>query len=326
MWPCEPTRDVSVYFPSPLDGGAEKKEEKMLRKRMFWGLAVVLVCMIIVGCGKKEEGPSGGSELTLARGWKIHYLDQGPEDASVVLFVHGLGGSSEYWKPVLNCPEMQKYRCLAIDMLGFGRSDKPKDFNYSLENHAETIRKFLAMKKVNKVIYVGHSMGGSVGIALVKQADLAEKLVLVDSTLRADYVASKTLLRLSGWGEWKFRLIFPLLKLRAKKLTSGFFETPTPETINMASRVMKQSTSYSFHRSLKGTFLFSEKQQVLEFFKRLQVPHYYIFGTADTGVARMAKDHFRSEPWVHEIEKAKHCPMVEDPVRFCSVLVKILAE
>ncbi len=125
----------------------------MLRKRMFWGLAVVLVCMLIVGCGKKEEGLSEGLELTLSQGWKIHYIDQGPKEGPVVLFVHGLGGSSEYWKQTLACPEMEKYRCLAIDMLGFGRSDKPKDFDYSMEKHAETIREFLALKKVNKVIY-----------------------------------------------------------------------------------------------------------------------------------------------------------------------------
>ena len=69
-----------------------------------------------------------------------------------------------------------------------------------------------------------------------------------------------------------------------------------------------------------------EEHQFLEDFKGLRVPHYYIFGTTDEGVAQMVKDHFGSEPWVRAIEKVKHCPMVEDPVGFCSVLNKILSE
>ena len=75
---------------------------------------------------------SKGSELTLSKGWQIHYIDHGPKNAPVVLLVHGLGGSSEYWQQVLACSEMQKYRFLAIDMLGFGSSDKPKDFDFSI--------------------------------------------------------------------------------------------------------------------------------------------------------------------------------------------------
>lgn len=299
----------------------------MTKSRFFLGLVVVLVCGLILGCKERPKAPSEGLELTLSQGWKIHYIDQGPKDAPVVLFVHGLGGSSEYWKQTLACPEIKKYRCLAIDMLGFGWSHKPKDFDYSMEKHAEKIREFLALKKVNKVVYVGHSMGGSIGIALAQlYADLVEKLVLVDSTLGAEYVTNKTLSKLPGWGELKFRIIFPLLKLRAKKMTSAFFEKPTPEIINMASRIMKQSTSYSFHRSIKGIFLSFKKQSLLEVFKGFPIPHYYIFGTTDEGVARMVKEHFASEPWVHAIKGVKHCPMVEAPAPFCSVLGKILAE
>lgn len=303
------------------------KEEKMLRKCLFWGLAVVLVCMLIVGCGEGPKAPPEGPVITLSQGWKIHYLDKGPKEGPVVLFVHGLGGSSEYWKQTLACTEMEKYRFLAIDMLGFGSSDKPKSFDYSIEKQAETIQEFLALKNVNKVIYVGHSMAGAVGNALLgQQAGMIKKLVLVDSTLSEDYLSSKILKRMAGWAEWKFRLIFPLLKVFAKKLTSDFFEARTPETIEMAARAMKQSTYYSFHRSLKCLHLYLAEHPFLKSFKGLTIPHYYIFGTNDEGVARMVKDHFKAEPWVYSIEKAKHCPMVEAPERFCFVLAKILAE
>lgn len=302
-------------------------KRKMSGDRFFVGLIVVLMCVLFYGCGEGPKALPEGLELTLSQGWKIRYLDQGPQDGPVVLFVHGLGGSSEYWKQTLASPEMKKYRCLAIDLLGFGRSDKPKDFDYSLEKQAETIREFLVLKKVNKVIYVGHSMGGSVGIALARlQADLFEKLVLVDSTLSADYVANETLGKLAGWGEFKFRLMFPIIKIRSKKMTSAFFEAPTEEIINMASRIMKQSTSYSFHRSIKGTFRLLEKRELLEFFKGLKIPHYYIYGTTDAGVARMAKEQFGSEPWVHAIQGVRHCPMIEAPERFNSALGNILAE
>lgn len=294
--------------------------------RYLLGFIVVLLCVIFYGCGEEPKALPEGSELALSQGWKIHYLEQGPQDGPVVLFVHGLGGSSEYWKQTLASPEMKKYRSLAIDLLGFGRSDKPKEFDYSLEKQAEIIREFLALKKINKVIYVGHSMGGSVGIALARlQADLLEKLVLVDSTLHKDYAGAETL-KLAGWGEFKFRLVFPLLKIRAEKITAASFEAPPEETIKMASRIMKESTSYSFHRSLVGTVRLLEKREFLDSFKGIKIPHYYIYGTTDAGVARMAKEQFGSEPWVHPIQGVRHCPMVEAPDHFNSALGKVLAE
>lgn len=294
---------------------------------MFWRLAVALLCILIVGCGGNDKVSSGGSELTLANSWKIHYIEHGSKDAPVVLLVHGLGGSSEYWRQLLSCPEMQKYRLLAIDMLGFGRSDKPKDFDYSLEAQADAIREFLTLKGVDKVTYVGHSMGGTVGMTLIQQQpSIVKKLVLVDSTISGDYFGNKTFNRISRWGEWKFRLVFPVLKICAKKLTSSFFEAPSQQTINMAAHAMRQSTYYSFHRSLKCLHRSVKEHQFLEDFKNLRIPHYYIFGTEDEWVARMVNDNFKSEPFVYAFEKAVHCPMVEDPVGFCSVLAKILSE
>ncbi|MCD6571319.1 MAG: alpha/beta hydrolase [Deltaproteobacteria bacterium] len=299
----------------------------MLKKRIFWGLAIALLCILIVGYGGNDDVSSGGSEVTLASGWKIHYIEHGPKNAPVVLLVHGLGGSSEYWRQLLSCPEIQKYRLLAIDMLGFGSSDKPKDFDYSMEKQAEAIRESLTLKGVDKVTYVGHSMAGAVGMTLIQQQPgLVKKLVLVDSTLSADYLGDKTFNRISRWGEWKFRLVFPFLKVCAKKLTSPFFGAPSQQTINMAAHAMRQSTYYSFHRSLKRLHRSLEEHQFLEDFKGLKIPHYYVFGTEDEWVARMVNDNFRSEPFVYAFEKAVHCPMVDDPESFCTVLAGILGD
>lgn len=299
----------------------------MSSKHLFRGFIVVVACFLAVSCGGRYEPPSGGAELTLASGWKLHYIEQGPEDAPVVLFAHGLGGSCEYWEGVIGSPDMENYRCLAIDMFGFGWSDKPEDFDYSMEGQADAIREFLALKEIDKVTYVGHSMAGAVGIALIKlQPDLVERLVLVDSTLDADYYESETLQSISEWGEFKFRLVFPFLKMIAKKITSDFFESPKPETIDMAARAMRQSTYYSFQRSLKELHHFVGEQDLIEFFKGLKIPHYYIFGTSDSGVARMAGEHFESESWVYKIEGVMHCPMVEDTKGFCSVLAEIMAK
>ena len=301
-----------------------------MRNLSRWLLAALLVVVVFAGlgtggCAKPEAVPEA-PEVTLASGSKIYYIDQRAKDAPVILFVHGLGGSSEYWAQTLACTEMQNYRCLAIDLLGFGGSDKPEDFDYSVEKQAETIREFLALKKIDKVIYVGHSMGGSVGIALLQlQPDLVEKLVLLDSTLDPSYIAP-VFQQISGMEEAQFSVMWQGLKLKAKETTAGFFQAPSPEMLDMSARVMKQSTSYSFHRSLKGTGLFLEEQQPLEVFKNLEIPHYYIYGTTDEGVAQMVSDHFGLEPWVHPIENVKHCAMVEDPARFCSVLANVLAE
>jgi pimeloyl-ACP methyl ester carboxylesterase len=95
---------------------------------------------------------------------KIRYQEYGPADSTStpLLFVHGYGGMIEHWN--LNIPDFEdRRRIYAMDLIGFGQSEKP-NVRYSLALFAAQIEAFLHLKKLDRVILVGHSMGAASGI------------------------------------------------------------------------------------------------------------------------------------------------------------------
>jgi pimeloyl-ACP methyl ester carboxylesterase len=95
---------------------------------------------------------------------KIRYQEYGPADSpfTPLLFIHGYGGMLEHWN--LNIPAFEnRYRIYAMDLIGFGQSEKP-NIRYCLELFAAQIEAFMHLKQLKKVILVGHSMGAASGI------------------------------------------------------------------------------------------------------------------------------------------------------------------
>ena len=67
-------------------------------------------------------------------GHTMHYEVAGPADGQVVVLIHGLGGRAEDWHNL--CPHLAKagFRVLMPDLFGYGRSEKPADFSYSVRD------------------------------------------------------------------------------------------------------------------------------------------------------------------------------------------------
>ncbi|NUS04804.1 MAG: alpha/beta hydrolase [Nonomuraea sp.] len=107
----------------------------------------------------------------------------GSEPARV--YVHGLGATSApYFAEVAVHPLLPRRRSLLIDLLGFGISDRPREFGYTLEEHAETLAEALRKAGVAGASLIAHSMGGAVAIVLAaRHPELVSDLILVDANL-----------------------------------------------------------------------------------------------------------------------------------------------
>ncbi|GAA2749338.1 alpha/beta fold hydrolase [Kitasatospora cinereorecta] len=104
------------------------------------------------------------------------------------VYVHGLGAASgAYFTEVALHPLLAGRRSLLVDLLGFGLSDRPTGFAYTLEAHADALAAVLKAADAGPAELIAHSMGGAVAIVLAaRHPELVARLVLLDANLDAN--------------------------------------------------------------------------------------------------------------------------------------------
>ncbi|MDR1458457.1 MAG: alpha/beta fold hydrolase [Puniceicoccales bacterium] len=111
------------------------------------------------------EYPFDGNFFTNKDGHKLHYVDEGKGD--VVLMLHGNPTWSFYYRNLIKYMHGD-FRCIALDHLGCGLSDKPQDYNYCLENHINNARCLIENLNFGKFHLVLHDWGCAIGMALAE--------------------------------------------------------------------------------------------------------------------------------------------------------------
>jgi aminoacrylate hydrolase len=115
----------------------------------------------------------------------LWYEWHGPEEGEVLILSPGLGGSARYWEPNLDALS-QEYRVLAYDHLGTGRSDPAPLDRVTVEGMAEDVLALMKALGVHHPHFVGHALGGLIGLELVLGYRTLGKLVIVNGWARLD--------------------------------------------------------------------------------------------------------------------------------------------
>lgn len=121
--------------------------------------------------------------VSLGDGLTVRVIESGPASASAVLLVHGWGGCVYSFAEMLPALAAAGHRAIAFDLPGHGLSDKPRDESrFSTRALSNVVLAVADAVGVRGFTFVGHSMGGSLGLDLAVRGERrVERLVLIDA-------------------------------------------------------------------------------------------------------------------------------------------------
>ena len=130
----------------------------------------------------KELYPFQSHFLTIENN-QLHYIDEGA--GTPLLFVHGTPEWSFGYRDVIK--QLRKsFRCVAIDLLGFGLSDKPNGTDYTCAGHSRRLTKFIEHLDLKNFSVVANDFGGSISLSYVlDHPNDVHKIVLFNTWMRS---------------------------------------------------------------------------------------------------------------------------------------------
>ena len=167
-----------------------------LTRKMFWVGGALWAVALGAGIGfwlrpvsyfdgilyAREALTSVENGQVTVEGHRMHYLAEGPAGGPVVLLVHGLGGRAEDWSNLAPYFAKAGFRVYMPDLFGFGRSEKPADFSYSVRDQAGAVVEFMDALGLKEVDLGGWSMGGwIVQIVAGTHPERVKRLMVFDS-------------------------------------------------------------------------------------------------------------------------------------------------
>jgi pimeloyl-ACP methyl ester carboxylesterase len=113
-------------------------------------------------------------------GVRVHYQEAGQSDAPAMILIHGFAASNLVWSKVLLEIAENGFRVIAPDLLGYGYSEKPRQFDYTILRQAEMVVNLMKRLGIERGIVVGSSYGGAIASTIaLDHPELVEKLILI---------------------------------------------------------------------------------------------------------------------------------------------------
>jgi len=150
--------------------------------------------------GRFHEVPAGED----ARAFRMHYVDEGPPRADPIVCLHGEPTWGYLYRKLIP-PLAERWRVLAPDHMGFGKSDTPQDRAYTLRTHVENLTSWIEALDLRGITFVAQDWGGPIATQFtVRHADRVRRLFYANSLAGYGAAGRTDLPRLqeSRWFRW----------------------------------------------------------------------------------------------------------------------------
>ncbi|MFP9098934.1 alpha/beta fold hydrolase [Flavobacterium sp. RHBU_24] len=229
-----------------------------------------------------------GQKLTMA------YMDVKPANPNgkTIMLLHGKNFSGAYWEQTATDLSNDGYRVIIPDQIGFGKSSKPIDIQYSFQLLAQNTKAILDELKITKLTVMGHSMGGMLAtrFALMYPA-MVEKLVLENPIGLEDWKLWVPYQSVDDWYAGELKQDFE--KLKMYQVTSYYHNTWRNEYNKWlyipAGWTMNKEIYPAIAKNAALTYDMIFTQPVCYEFKNLKMPVLLIIGQLDRTALGKAK-------------------------------------
>lgn len=254
---------------------------------------------------------------------EIHYHVHKNSDKAKVLLIHGLGCSLHYWDLLFESEIANQFELWAIDLVGFGESSKPKDFDYSMHSQAKIVKQFIEHFQLDFHAIVGFSMGGPISVLLADKMDNLEKLILIEPVLiGSDVTFSRKTAKMPYW---TVSILKFLARLFPKIFGKQFLLKPNQRTVHIVLEAFLQTSNRAFVRASKELVKIADSQEAYEKLEKLQIERHYILGSV-----LEQSDHFAPPKGLfkickkHVVPESEHPVMLDNPQEFEKIMSEIL--
>lgn len=257
----------------------------------------------------------------------------GPVRGPVVILIHGFGGSSYNWRKTMPALAEAGFNVYAIDLKGFGLSDKSADEDYSIPAQAEFLANFMEDAGIGKASLVGSSMGGNVVAHFaLKYPDRVYKLVFMDAALVEDNnIFFGLISALSGlpgalrWQQFLFRY-FITADLLKTIFRSSYFDPNKLEEKELINAV-QQLKIPNWDLALIAFIRQASKNALPGSLEDLPAEKLIIWGRYDSWIplehGLYLNEHLQNSR-LEIIDNAGHLPMLEQPELVNESLIRFL--
>jgi 2-hydroxy-6-oxonona-2,4-dienedioate hydrolase len=270
---------------------------------------------------------------------KIRYLESDNDNAANqqhILFIHGLGSSADRWLDIPDALSLY-FHTIALDLPGFGGSDKPSNMDYTIEAFSDMVTEFIGKigiavekdgDKNSKITLIGHSLGGYIASKIAADDDnghFLDRLVLVDSSgnlEKATPLLEQYLDAAMAPSKEKVRKVFEQMVANpliiSDVLVQGFID-----------RINKPNAKYAFESSLRNS---ANTQIGIERLKKIGdkgIRTLILWGIDDKVVPTQHSEIFKEairNSSVTIIPGTGHAPFSEKPALVCEHLHRFLAK